>query len=248
MNFLIKALKTVWLLFWTSFALIIVFLPVMIFSIFSKTGNLAFKTAKIWAWITIKATGVKLHKRNNDGVKNDRSYIIIANHQSLFDGLAIALTLKNQFRWIAKKELKWVPLFGYALYATRNIFVDRSNLKKSIESINRGFQRLPGDVSILFFAEGSRSGDGKVKEFKKGGFFMAVENGIPILPITVNGSRKVLKKGDSAFNSGPIEVVVGDVIETAGLNTDDLDDLIKKTRDIIISNLDPHYPAEKPSL
>jgi 1-acyl-sn-glycerol-3-phosphate acyltransferase len=102
--------------------------------------------------------------------------------------------------------------------------------------------RLPRGVSVLFFSEGTRSPDGNIQEFKKGGFVTAIQQGLPILPVTVNGSRKVLPKGSMVFYPGPIEVVVGDPIETKNYTADRLGELVKMTRDTIISNLNLDYP------
>jgi 1-acyl-sn-glycerol-3-phosphate acyltransferase len=130
-----------------------------------------------------------------------------------------------------------VPLFGPALYASRNIFIDRSNPEKARESIRKGLDRLPAGVSVMFFAEGTRSSDGRLQEFKKGAFNVALEKNFPILPVTVNGSRYVLPKKSIVFNPGRIRVVVGDPIDTHGYTHDSMADLMAKTRAAIQSNL-----------
>ncbi|MGI6398333.1 MAG: lysophospholipid acyltransferase family protein [Desulfomonilia bacterium] len=130
-------------------------------------------------------------------------------------------------------------MFGYALYVSRNIFIDRSDPVKAIESINVGLDRLPPGVGVLFFAEGSRSPDGTIREFKKGGFITALQKSFPILPVTVNGSRKVLPKKSLVFRPGTIEVVVGDPVETSGLTREDLPALMERVRGIIVNNHRP---------
>ena len=134
-----------------------------------------------------------------------------------------------------------MPLFGYALHASRNIFIDRSNHDKATESINKGLERLPDGVSIMFFAEGTRSRDGSIGPFKKGGFRCALHDNRPILPVTVNGSRKILPKGALVFHPGTIEVVVGDPIDTSNYSIQNIETLIGKTRTVIISNHNPAY-------
>ncbi len=245
MRIVLKIVKIFWIYLWAVIASCILFIPIILAALLSRTGNLAFTLSKGWAWIMVKATGVSLSIRHRERIREGESYIIISNHQSLYDILAIVLTLEIQFRWIIKKEVLKVPLFGYALYASRNIFIDRSNREKSIQTIHKGFNRLPEGVSVLFFAEGSRSPDQTVRDFKKGGFIMAVERGLPILPLTVNGSRKVLKKGDLEYKSGPIEVVVGEPIDTSGYDIDSLQEVIDRTRDVIIANRNPYYPGEQ---
>ncbi len=136
-----------------------------------------------------------------------------------------------------KKGALKAPLFGYALYAARNIFIDRRNTESARDSIRKGLERLPAGASVMFFAEGTRSADGRLGEFKKGGFAVALENGFPILPVTVNGSRKVLPKGGLEFHPGRIGVTVGDPIETAGRDHSAISTLIAETRRTIQSNL-----------
>jgi 1-acyl-sn-glycerol-3-phosphate acyltransferase len=243
-HYFLDIVKIVWISLWATLATLIVFFPVTIASMLSKTGNLAFTISKIWAHIMLKATCVHPVIRGREKIIKGRSYIIISNHQSEYDILAIVTTLGIQFRWIIKKELLKVPLFGYALYKSRNIFIDRGQGEAAMKSIREGMKRLPEGVSLMFFAEGTRSEDGAIQPFKKGGFVMALEKGIPVLPVTVNGSRKVLPKKSLVVHPGPIEVVISDPIETSGFSMENLQDLIDKTRDVIISNFKPDFPED----
>ncbi len=237
-----NAIKVFWLFFWATLATVILFLPMTLAALMSRTGNLAFTISKLWAHWMVFVTGVRIEIKHKEKINPARSYVIISNHQSLFDILALVTTLGIQFRWIIKIELLKIPLFGYALYASRNIFIDRSNRQKAIESINKGVDRLPKGVSIMFFGEGTRSADGQVKAFKKGGFHLAVARGLPILPVTVNGSRKILPKKSLVFKPGKIEVVVADPIETTDYTEENLDALMERTRQAVIANLNPDFP------
>lgn len=241
-NPVVNTLKIIWLSFWAIVATLVLFIPVTTSAFMSKTGNLAFSLSKLWAYTLLIATNVHTVIKGKENIKKGQSYIIISNHQSEFDILALVTTLGIQFRWIIKKELLKAPLFGYALYASRNIFIDRSDPKSAIKSINEGMNRLPKGAGVMFFAEGTRSSDGNIQHFKKGGFIAAIEKKIPILPVTVNGSRKVLPKKSLIFTSGPIEVVVGDSIETTAYTHEDIQKLIDRTRDVIISNYKINYP------
>jgi len=241
-NSLFNTLKIVWLSFWAIIATIVLFIPITSAAMMSKTGNLAFSLSKLWAYTLLIVTNVHPHISGKEKIKKGQSYIIISNHQSEFDILALITTLGIQFRWIIKQELKKAPLFGYALYASRNIFIDRSNPRDAIITIKEGINRLPEGASVMVFAEGTRSGDGTIQEFKKGGFIAAIGKGLPILPVTINGSRKTLPKKSLIFKHGPIEVVVGDPIETTGYAQENIADLITKTRNVIISNYKINYP------
>lgn len=244
MGFLLKIIKFIWVVLSVSSITLIVSIPVTIAAFFSSTGNLSFTFCRVWGWIILKMAWVNTTIRNRDKIEKGQSYIVISNHQSFYDIPAIITKIGIQLRWIIKKELLKIPFFGYALYASRNIFVDRSNRKTSIKNIQNGMKRLPHGVSVIFFAEGTRSHDGKIRQFKKGAFAVALEKHLPILPVTVNGSRKIMSKGSLIFNPGSIEVVVGDPIETHGYSMENIAELMGKTRDTIISNYNPNYPEK----
>ncbi|HON58046.1 MAG TPA: lysophospholipid acyltransferase family protein [Smithella sp.] len=237
MNLFVKALKFIWLFFWASLMTAVLFLPMTAAAIFSVTGNLAFNISKLWAWTMLIVTGVKVRIRGREKIREGISYVIISNHQSQFDILALVTSLKIQFRWIIKKELLRVPLFGWALYAAKNVFIDRGNREQAIASINKAVNRLPRGVSIMVFAEGTRSKDGKLQKFKKGGFTIAIERKMPILPIAVKGSRAILPKGSLIFRSGTIEVVVCDPIPSDSYTHESIDELIQETRRVIEEEL-----------
>lgn len=242
-SILITTAKVLWISLCAVIISVVLFVPITLAAIMSSTGNLAFTISKMWAYFMLYATGVRVVIKNREKIRKGTSYVIISNHQSQYDILAIVTSLGIQYRWIIKQELRKVPLFGYALYVSRNIYIDRSNSTRAVESIHAGMDRLPPGASVMFFAEGSRSPDGTIREFKKGGFIMALEKHFPILPVTVNGSRKVLPKKSFVFRPGTIEVVVGDPIETSGLTREDLPALMEKTRDVIVSNFRPDYPG-----
>jgi 1-acyl-sn-glycerol-3-phosphate acyltransferase len=238
---LFKAICVVWLGFWAALATIILCIFIIPAGLLSRTGNLAFSISKLWAYTMLAVSLVRTEIINKDKIMRRTSYIIISNHQSLYDIIALVTSLGIQFRWIIKKEILKVPIFGYGLYASRNIFIDRSNTASAIESINKGFDRLPKGVSVMVFAEGTRSPDGKIHEFKKGGFVTAVRRKIPILPVTVNGSRRIMPKGSLAMKPGKIQIVIGDPIDTSSYTNDTVQELIDKTRQAVIANSDMGY-------
>jgi 1-acyl-sn-glycerol-3-phosphate acyltransferase len=230
-------LKVGWLAGWLALATLLVFPPITLLSLISKTGNSMFQAARCWAWLILKVTGVQVVLRGGAKIDRSRAYMIIANHQSHFDGPALAWGLGGlQFRWIAKTELLQIPLFGHCLNSSRNIFIDRAKQESAVARIQEGMRRLPAGASVVCFAEGTRSNTGRVGAFKKGGFVAALTHGMPILPVTINGSRYVLPKGSLQFRRGIIELVVADPIETTTKSPDDLEALIQTTRRAIQSN------------
>jgi 1-acyl-sn-glycerol-3-phosphate acyltransferase len=241
MKLLLKLICIVWLGFWLGIATVILCFFIIPAGLLSRTGNLAFSLSKLWAYTMLAVSFVRTEIKNKDRIRKGTSYIIISNHQSHYDIIALVTRLGIQFRWIIKKELLKVPIFGYGLYASRNIFIDRSNTASAIESMNRGFDRLPKGVSVMVFAEGTRSPDGQIHEFKKGGFVTAIQRKIPILPVTVNGSRRILPKKSLVMTPGKIQIVVGEPIDVTGYTIDTVGELIDKTRQVIIANFDKNF-------
>ncbi|NMD04812.1 MAG: 1-acyl-sn-glycerol-3-phosphate acyltransferase, partial [Deltaproteobacteria bacterium] len=179
MKLLFDIFRITWLALWAAVATLVLAIPIIAAGLLGRTGNLAFSLSKLWAYTMLGVSFVSAQIVNKEKIQKGTSYIIISNHQSLFDILALVTTLGVQYRWFIKREVLKVPLFGYGLYASRNIFIDRSNTVKAIESINKGIKRLPKGVSIMVFAEGTRSPDGQIHEFKKGGFMVAVAHKMP---------------------------------------------------------------------
>jgi len=245
MKVLVKTIFVAWIILWAIMATIILAVPIIAAGLLSRTGNLAFSLSKLWAYTMLAISFVSTEIKNRDKIQPGTSYIIISNHQSLYDIIALVTTLGIQYRWFIKKEVLKIPLFGYGLYASRNIFIDRSNTVRAIESINKGIDRLPRGVSIMVFAEGTRSPDGQIHEFKKGGFIPAVTRNIPILPVTVNGSRCVLPKGSVMVKPGKIQVIIGDPIDTSGYATDNVQVLMDKTRQAVLANFVSGYAGKK---
>lgn len=244
MSSVLDKLKAAWIVFWWATFSILFFVPITLAGLLSRTGNLAFKLCQAWVWWGKTIAGVRIETRGTERLDPRRKYVIISNHQSFYDIPALMLGLGVQFRWVIKKSFVYVPLFGWALYFCRHVFIDRSNPKKAIRAMGEAARRLPPGVSVAVFAEGTRSDDGVVREFKAGGFLMATRAELPIVPVTVNGSWRVMPdKRSLAFHPGRIQVVVGEPIETTGEGRQQLGALIARTRDAVVANLDPDYPG-----
>lgn len=229
--------KVIWVSSWLAFNTLLVALPIFFSTLGRTTGNFAFTMSRVWAWLLLQVTGVKVVVRGRRHIAPGQPYIIISNHRSHFDGPALAVALGIQFRWIAKKELLRIPLFGRCLRLSRNIFIDRSNRQSAIESINTGVAALPPGVSVMCFAEGTRAVDSEVGPFKKGCFAAALRHGLPILPVSVRGSERILPKGTVVVSKGIIELAIAEPIATEGMGLEAIDDLVAKTRHTIVTAL-----------
>ncbi len=136
---------------------------------------------------------------------------------------------------IAKKQLGKIPFFGWAMHAGRFIFIDRQNPIAARRSIEEAARRIKRGHSVLLFPEGTRTRDGNIGPFKKGGFHLAIASGATIVPCAIRGSRAVMPRGSWLIHSGAIHVEVGEPISTVGLVDDDRDALLDRVRAQIIS-------------
>lgn len=226
---MLNLLKAVWILFWAALLTLILFFPIVIAALLGRSGNAAFHGTQVFAWFILRLAGIQLRVSGREHIDPARRYVILSNHASFFDPPALVLALGLQYRWVIKKEVRKVPLFGLALETSRNLFIDRARGSDALESIRRGVAQLPEATSILIFPEGTRSWDGRLLPFKKGGFVIAQDGKLPILPITIRGSHDRLPKGTAAFTPGLIEILIHPPVETAGQETEELISEVKGT-------------------
>jgi 1-acyl-sn-glycerol-3-phosphate acyltransferase len=190
---------------------------------------------KAWAWILHVATGVRSRAVGLDNVPATGSYVVVCSHTSHLDGPAIALALPHPVYFVIKKELAQIPLWGHAALKIGFLAVDRSDSEQARREMARAIDTIRAGRRVLVFAEGTRSPDGHLQAFKKGGFHLAVDAQVPILPVAVNGSYRLFPKGALAARPGRLEVAVGPPIATAGLTTEDVGALVEQTREAILA-------------
>ncbi len=160
----------------------------------------------------------------------------MANHQGAYDIFALLAYLPIEFKWLAKEELFRIPILGWAMRAAGYISIDRKGKKKALESVERAVAKIQEGTSVLVFPEGTRSPDGKIHPFKRGGFTLAIRAGVPIVPISIRGSRDVLPRGSLRVKPGKIEIIVGECIRTDDRSLADREDLMKVLKGAIESN------------
>jgi 1-acyl-sn-glycerol-3-phosphate acyltransferase len=166
-----------------------------------------------------------------------QSYVIVANHRSSFDILIVYAFLGLRFKWVMKKELRKVPGLGYGSKAIGHIFIDRSNTKKAIESMKEAGKKIKNGVSVFFFPEGTRSKTGALLPFKKGAFYFAVDLGLPILPVSINGTDRILPSDTFNLFPGKAEIIFHPPIDIAPYTKENIPELIQRVRTVIESGL-----------
>lgn len=189
--------------------------------------------AKLVAWLTPIWVSVE----GAEHAVRSRSYVVASNHQSQYDILVIYGWLELDLKWVMKKELRKLPGIGIGCEKAGHIFVERRNHAQAAQAINEALARLGEGIGILFFPEGTRSDDGHLLPFKKGAFRTAIDAQIPLLPVTVVGTRDILPARSLHLFPGPARLVIHPPIETTGMTANDLDDLMARTRQTIHSAL-----------
>ena len=174
--------------------------------------------------------GVRTRAAYDPALDRSRPCVYVANHQSQFDIPALVLAMPAEFRMVAKRELLHIPIFGWALWLAGFVFIDRTDRDRAIERLEKTVRILRKGISVVVFAEGTRSRDGRLLPFKKGGFILALKAGLPIVPVSIRGGREILPKGSLRVRPGAIDVVFGAPIPTTSYTFESRDDLIALTR------------------
>ena len=226
-------------LLWISIVISTVGLSILAFITFpfDRNGNIVHHYARWWAKIQLLVSGVRVKVRGLEHLDKETPYIYMSNHQGSYDIFALLSCLPVQFRWIAKKELFAIPILGWAMGAANYISIDRSGRRKALESIERAASKIKGGVSVVIFPEGTRSRDGSIQPFKRGGFTLALKSGVPIIPITINGSRDVMPRDSMRVRPGEIRVNVDRAIQTTPFSLRERNLLMEKVRETIERNL-----------
>jgi 1-acyl-sn-glycerol-3-phosphate acyltransferase len=189
--------------------------------------------ARVIAWLTPMRVTV-VGRENLDPAK---SYVMVANHQSQYDIMLLYGWLEVDFKWVMKQELRKIPALGLACARLGHIFIDRSDRQAALASIEAAKARLEPGTSVLFFAEGTRSRDGRLQAFKKGAFRFALDTGLPILPLTTIGTADILPPNSLLQVPGSARLVIHPPVEVTGLTEEDLPLLSDRVRGVIASAL-----------
>lgn len=200
--------------------------------LFRPQGRLARWLERFWASFILWGSNVRLTAHGLENVETGKSYIVMSNHRSMYDipVLHYLLGRDRDLRWVGKQELLRVPVFGWAFGAGRHVVIDRANRGQAIAALKEAARESEQGISFVIMPEGTRSVDGKLLPFKKGGFHLAIDTGLPILPVAIVGSEKLMLKGEWWILPGAIEVVVRPAVETAGLRKDRIEDLVDRVR------------------
>jgi 1-acyl-sn-glycerol-3-phosphate acyltransferase len=198
-------------------------------SLVDRSGRVPHACARLWARLILLASRTQLEVHGT--APADGTCLYAANHQSLYDIPILFCSIPRQLRIVAKASLGRVPFVGWHLILAGHLLVNR---ERPGPAILKRMRRLAAEhASLIVFPEGTRSRDGSVGRFKGGVFLLAIEHGLPIVPVTIDGSRHVMERGRLTVRPGRVIVTIHDPVPTADLGRDDARDLADRVRDII---------------
>ena len=229
-------IRTLYVSLWVFFATLVCGVVVIVLSFFVRSGNPMHKVARFWGRSILVVSGVKVSVKGLSNVDLTAPYIYMPNHQSNFDIPVLLGHLTVQFRWLAKMELFKIPIFGRAMRNVGYISIDRSNRQSAIESLQVAADKIKSGVSVLIFPEGTRSRDGKIRPFKKGGFVMAIDSTVPIVPVVITGTRAIMPKGKFRVYPGHVSMVIHKPIDTSAYTRETKEALMENVRRAICDN------------
>jgi 1-acyl-sn-glycerol-3-phosphate acyltransferase len=225
------ALVALYTVFWASVACVEALLG------FGGAGGL--HAGRTWARWILATCRIRVDVEGLENIAPGRSYVVMSNHQSAVDIAALAASLPLSWRFVAKRELTRIPFFGWGLLAAGHIVIDRRNNERSVRSLKRAAEKVRAGASVILFPEGTRSRTGELGRFKSGGFHLAIEAGVPILPVAISGTRRITPPKSLRVESGHVLVRYGKPIPTDTLTIDAREQLKEEVRRAIVAGLEP---------
>jgi len=211
--------------------------PVITAALVARRPHWVYPAALFGARNWLRLSGVRVRVRGLENLDPRRAYVFIANHRSFLDTATLFYHLRRRIGLLAKKELLKVPILGYGMGFVNILAIDRTNRESALRTTKAATDRLRAGISFGVFAEGTRARPGELLPFKKGGFYMAVEAGVPVVPVAMKRTDELMGKGTGVARPGSIEMVVLPPIETAGLTAQDVKPLTERTRAVIAEEL-----------
>jgi 1-acyl-sn-glycerol-3-phosphate acyltransferase len=215
-------------------------------SLLDRRGHFAHRCARAWSRLILRTTGVRVRVEGLERIAPNTTYVFVSNHQSIYDTPVVFSALPYQLRIIAKESLAKFPVLGWHLRRGGHLFVDRKHPDRA--GILRRWRALVSEgLSLIIYAEGTRSVDGRVARFKAGSFLLAIEAGLPIVPVAVVGTRQVMPKGRLRTEPADVTLIVHDPIQPPAIDAPTVHDakaLADRVHDIVAAAVEARQPAE----
>jgi 1-acyl-sn-glycerol-3-phosphate acyltransferase len=205
--------------------------PAIFAALLPPRGDWFLRFARGWARTLLALAGVSVRVLHAERLEPGRSFVIVANHESFCDILVLLANLPMQVRFLAKRSVFRVPVLGWSIAAAGFIPVDREDRTRGSETVKAALDRLSGGRSVVVFPEETRTSTGDLLPFKRGAAHLALRSGLPILPIALAGTFRVLKRGSLLITPGPVAMSVGNPIEVSGRSPREREAVTRAARD-----------------
>jgi len=209
-------------------------------SLFDRSGHFAHGCARLWSWLILKTTGVRVTVEGLERIVPGTTYVFVSNHQSIYDTPVVFASLPYQLRIIAKESLARFPVLGWHLRRGGHLFVDRRHPDRA-GILSRWRALVSNGLSLIIYAEGTRSGDGRVNRFKAGSFMLAIQAQLPIVPLAIINTRQVMPKGRLRTEPADVRLIVHNPIQPPGLKDPTVQDakaLADRVHDVVARTVD----------
>ena len=231
-------IRTLLLLLFFSLAIVLGLPWLVLWTILTGNPDFMYDIAMKAVRFGNRLVGIRVRTEGLENVPNPPC-IFIANHVSNADPLAFIPAIPRRVGILVKRELFRIPMFSQAMMRAQFVPVDRGDRESSGKSVSAAAQKLKEGLSLAIFAEGTRSPDGRLRPFKKGGFLMAIEAGVPIVPVSIAGTQKIQPKGSWIIRPGEVAVSFGPTVDASEYTVERRSELIKRVESLVAAALPP---------
>jgi 1-acyl-sn-glycerol-3-phosphate acyltransferase len=235
-----------WSWFVVGVLLLVMAPPVLLVALLAGRPDFVYPWADFGARAWLLLSGVRVKVTGRELLDPQQTYVFVSNHRSYFDAAPLFCDTGRRMGMVAKKELLKAPVLGYGMGFVNVIAIDRSNRERAVESLRVATERIRSGISFVVCPEGTRAPPGEMLPFKKGAFHMAIETGVPIVPVALKNSDNLMGKGTGEAWPGTIEMVILPPVDTKGLSTDeDLQILVNRVQSTIMKELGVKHLAQR---
>jgi 1-acyl-sn-glycerol-3-phosphate acyltransferase len=210
----------------------------LLLSLRDPEGRKQHRCARTWSRMIVRTVGLRVRVRGAENIRAGESYVFLSTHQSYMDIPVMLGYLPAQLRIAAKREVFQIPFLGWHMRRGGHISINRGSTTEAVASLRQAAREIRPGVSAFLFPEGTRTRDGSLQSFKKGGFRLALQTRLPVVPVTIVGTRRVLPRDSFVFRPGPVEMHLDPPIPTASLGDRDLTALMQKVRDAMTRHIE----------
>jgi 1-acyl-sn-glycerol-3-phosphate acyltransferase len=204
-----------------------------------RSGRAYHWHARTWSKIVLWLFGINVNVKGLEHLGKGKKFIYVSNHASMFDIPTVMGSIPDEIRIVLKKELTRIPIFGWALKIGHYITIDRESPKDAMKSLDLAAEKIRNGASVLLFAEGTRTRDGKLLPFKRGAFSLAAKSGVPIIPVAINGTFHIMRKGSWKIQPAGVSLILDKPIATEGIKSKEAElELMERVHEVIKKNLE----------